>query len=118
MEQKHDERKVVESKQEKKSYEPPEFKKNHPLDSVSYVYYYYTYWFLLLFLLQLKFREKTLFKVHQYYLSQIYDLRKVIFLWPPCLEVANHNNDKKVLLVLLRKASFTAMPLIVLFDIF
>jgi hypothetical protein len=43
MEQKHDERKVVESKQEKKSYEPPEFKKNHPLDSVSYVYYYYTY---------------------------------------------------------------------------
>jgi hypothetical protein len=46
MEQKHDERKVVESiesKQEKKSYEPPEFIKNHPLDSVSYVYYYYTY---------------------------------------------------------------------------
>lgn len=46
MEQKQDDRKVVESiesKQTKKAYESPEFIKNQPLDSVSYVYYYYTY---------------------------------------------------------------------------
>ena len=41
MEQKHVE--SNESKQEKKTYEAPEFIKNQPLDSVSYVYYYYTY---------------------------------------------------------------------------
>ena len=47
MEQKKDESKVVEaieSKQEKNAYEPPEFIKNQPLDSVSYVYYYYQFW--------------------------------------------------------------------------
>jgi hypothetical protein len=46
MEHKRDEGSVVESielKQDKKPYEPPEFFKNDPLDSVSYVYYYYTY---------------------------------------------------------------------------
>ncbi len=43
MEKKQDERKVVESKQAKKAYEAPEFIKNQPLDSVSYIYYYYTY---------------------------------------------------------------------------
>jgi len=49
MEQKQNELKAVqsiESKQAKKAYEPPEFIKNQPLDSVSYVYYYYSYWFL------------------------------------------------------------------------
>ena len=46
MDQKEAERSVVESiesKQERKPYEPPKFFKNDPLDSVSYVYYYYTY---------------------------------------------------------------------------
>ena len=46
MEQKQNELKAVqsiESKQAKKAYEPPEFIKNQPLDSVSYVYYYYSY---------------------------------------------------------------------------
>ena len=54
MEQRQDERRVIESiesKQDKKPYEAPEFFKNDPLDSVSYVYYYYTYWLLFVFLL-------------------------------------------------------------------
>jgi len=46
MDKKQGERSVVESmesKQNKKTYEAPEFFKNDPLDSVSYTYYYYTY---------------------------------------------------------------------------
>ena len=46
MERRQDESGVVESiesKKGKKPYEAPEFFKNDPLDSVSYVYYYYYY---------------------------------------------------------------------------